>query len=146
MMSHHAIARSRSAGLTRSVWGLLALFWLNMAVLPCAMAFESGDHDCAHCPPTVEHEMASHHGHGEEHANESAATTQSECCDLEDASIDIRGSNLKLNPPSEVVFISEPAIAVVPACSNGQLKWASDPPEIISSSPTPHVLFCVYLK
>jgi len=117
-----------------------------MAVLPCAMAFESGEHDCGHCPPAVEHEMASHHGHDEKHADESGATTQSECCDLEDASIDIRGSNLKIKSPSEVVIISEPATAVVLARSNGQLKWASDPPEIISSSPSPHVLFCVYLK
>jgi hypothetical protein len=110
------------------------------------MALETGDHDCAHCPPAIEHEMAPHHGHGEEHANDSAGTMQSECCDLEDASIDIRGSNLKLKPPSEVVFISEPPIAVVLTRSNGQSKWASDPPEIISSSPPPHVLFCVYLK
>lgn len=145
-MSHHTTARSRSAGLTRSVWGLLAVLWLNMAVLPCAMAFESGDHDCAHCPPAIEHEMASHHGHGEKHANEPGATTQTECCDLEDASIDIRGGNLKIKPPSDGVFISEPAIAILPARSNGQLKWASDPPEIIGSSPSRHVLFCVYLK
>jgi len=145
-MSRHTTARSRSAGLTRGVWGLLAVLWLNMAVLPCAMAFESGDHDCVHCPPALAHEMASHHGHGEKHTNESAATIQSECCDLEEASIDIRGSNLKIKPPSEVAFISESAIAVLPARSNGQLNWASDPPEIIGSSPSPHVLFCVYLK
>lgn len=145
-MSHHTTARSGSAGLTRSVWGLLAVLWLNMAVLPCAMAFESGDHDCGHCPPAVEHEMASHHGHGEAHTNESGATTASECCDPEDASIDIRGGNLKIKAPTEGVVISEPAIAVVLARSNGQLNWASDPPEIISRSPSPHVLFCVYLK
>ena len=145
-MSHYATAQSRSSSRTRNVWGLLAVLWLNMAVLPCAMAFESEHDDCAHCPPALEDEMAAHHGHHKEHANESGATMQSECCELEDASIDIRGSNLKIKPFSEVAFISEPVIAVVPKRSTGLLKWASDPPEIIASSPTPHVLFCVYLK
>lgn len=69
-----------------------------------------------------------------------------ECCELEDASIDIRGSNLKIKPFSEVAFISEPAIPVVSERSTGLLRWASDPPDIIASSPDPHVLFCVYLK
>jgi len=128
----------------RSVLGLAAVLWLNMAVLPCAMAFES-DEPCPHCPPAEEHQMASHHGHGEGDVVPTCATAQSECCDLAAASIDTRGNKLQLKSASDIVLIAAPLTPVLPAQASVQRQVASDPPDISGSSPPLHVLYCVYL-
>lgn len=125
--------------------GLLMVLWLNMAVLPCAMAFES-DTSCAHCPPAGEHDITSHHSHSEVQVEPTCATTQSQCCDLEQAGVDARGGKLDIKPASEVVFITAPVIATMPSRSSGHVRCASDPPDIYGSSPPLHVLYCVYLK
>ena len=138
-------ARRKPAALGRKVLGLLTVLWLNMAVLPCAMAFESAE-TCPHCPPADEHEMASHHGHGEAKAQPACATAQVECCDLDEASVDTRGSKLEVKPASEVVFVTAPPIPAVPARASVQRHVASDPPDISGTSPPLHVLYCVYLK
>ncbi|MGI9247767.1 MAG: hypothetical protein ACR2QI_02055 [Woeseiaceae bacterium] len=137
-------SRQKPAALRRSVLGLVATLWLNMAVLPCAMAFESDDF-CQHCPPAVEHEMASHHGHAEVQAKPSCLTMQSQCCDLEEASIDVRGCKLEVKPTTEAVLITAPAVAKLPSRSPGHVSSALDPPHISGCSPPLHVLFCVYL-
>jgi hypothetical protein len=129
----------------RNVLGLLAMVWLNMAILPCAMAFQS-DEICPHCPPADEHEMASHHGHGEFQAESSSTTAQSECCDLDEASVDALGGKLQVEPASEVVFVAAPAIAELPARVVVQRHCVSDPPDTPGVSPPLHVLYCVYLK
>jgi len=133
----------QSAAPRRNVLSLLAVLWLNMAVLPCAMAFES-DEICPHCPPDG-HEMASHHGHGAAHAEPSSATIQSECCDLEEISVDARSGKVEVKPASEVIFITGPAVAEVPTQALRQPQRALDPPDVSGSSPPLHVLFCVYL-
>lgn len=144
-MFSRATARRKTAALKRNLLGLLAVLWLNMAVLPCAMAFES-DEPCPHCPPAEDHQMASHHGHGKAKATPSCATAQPECCDLAAASIDTRGSNLQIKPTSDVVFIAPHFSAVLPAQASVQRHVASDPPDISGTSPPLHVLYCVYLK
>ncbi|MDH3490426.1 MAG: hypothetical protein OEM20_00310 [Gammaproteobacteria bacterium] len=138
-------ARRKPGSLKRRVLGLLAVLWLNTALLPCAMAFESSQ-NCPHCPPVEEQQMASHHGHGEVDAKPSCATAQLECCDLAAASIDTRGSNLQFKPTSDVVFIAAPVAANLPARESVQQRVASDPPDISGTSPPLHVLYCVYLK
>jgi len=144
-MFSRTTARRKPAALRRNVLGLLAMVWLNMAVLPCAMAFETSE-ICPHCPPADEHQVASHHGHGKAEAKPSCATAQSECCDLEEASVDARGGKLEFKPASEVVFVTAPAIAKVPTSTSGLVGCASDPPDISGSSPPLHILFCIYLK
>ena len=144
-MFSRATARRKPAALKRNLLGLLAVLWLNMAVLPCAMAFESAE-TCPHCPPADEHAMASHHGHGEVDAKPSCATAQLECCDLAAVSSDARGSNLQIKPTSDVVFITVSVTAVLPARASMQRHVASDPPDISGASPPLHVLYCVYLK
>jgi len=136
--------RREPAALKRKVLGLLAVLWVNTALLPCAMAFESSN-NCPHCPPAEEQQTTSHHGHGEVDAKPSCATAQSECCDLAAASIDSRGSNLQIKPASDVVFIAAPVTAVLLARALVQRHVAPDPPDIFGSSPPLHVLFCVYL-
>lgn len=125
--------------------GLLTVLWLNMAVLPCAMAFES-DTSCAHCPPADEHDITSHHSHSEVQVDPTCATLRSQCCDLEQASVDARGGKIDIKPPSEVVFITAPVIATVPNRTSGRVRRASDPPDIYGSSPPLRILYCVYLK
>ena len=88
---------------------LLAVMWLNMAITPCAMAFESDDHDCPHCPPAEEHAMAGHHGHGE--VERSCDTMQSDCCDLAEAVVE-EGSALPATTLRHVRMSEEQAAAV----------------------------------
>ena len=138
-------ARRSPAALRRKVLGLLTVLWLNMVALPCAMAFESSE-PCPHCPPVAEHEMASHHGHGDADAQPSCATMQAECCDLAEASVNSRGSTPELKPASDVVNNTAPTFARVPTSTTVLAGYACDPPDIAGSSPPLHVLFCSYLK
>jgi len=137
-------ARSRFAARRRSVLGLAAVLWLNMAALPCAMAFQSADL-CVHCPPPDEHEPAAHHGHGTDQTGPTGATMQSDCCDLEDAKADSRVNKLEAKPVSAVVFVTAPATVELPTRIAGQRHCAADPPGLRGTSPPLHVLFCVYL-
>lgn len=137
--------RHEPAGLRRQVLGLLAVVWLNMAVLPCAMAFESAEDYCPHHPPAEEHQIASHHAHGDIDAKPSCATVQPDCCELAAASIDSRGNKPLFKPASDVVIITIPSTSVLPSRATLLRHAASDPPNISGSSPPLHVLFCVYL-
>ncbi len=138
-------ARRKPAALRPKVLGLLTVLWLNMAVLPCAMAFESSE-TCPHCPPAAEHEMAPHHDHGEVKAQPDCATAQVECCDFAEVSVDTRGVKLEAKPASEAVIGAAPPIAAVPAQTSGQRFCAADPPGASGGAPPLHVLYCVYLK
>ncbi len=137
-------ARRSPAALRPKVLGLLTVLWLNMAALPCAMAFESAE-TCPHCPPAGEHDMASHHNHGEVEAQPACATMQVECCDLDAASVDSRGGKLNAKPASEMVFVTAPPIAALPVRTSGQRFCATDPPDAPGVAPPLHVLYCVYL-
>jgi hypothetical protein len=140
-------ARARRPG----VLALLAVLWLNMAILPCAMAFP-GDEDCPHCPPAEQHEM--HHGmaasqghdHGQVEVKPSCSTTQAECCDVVTGSVDARGGKLDYKPTSDIACATAP----FPGRSSCRLaavrQSAVDPPDIVGSSPPIHILYCVYLK
>lgn len=125
---------------------LLALMWLNMAVTPCAMAFNGGDHDCPHMPPADEHAMPGHHDHGNghDHATSSCETLQADCCDAPDATHATRADSVELKTSPDVVFANTPAIAglsPLPALFSA----AADPPDPPEAFPPRHVLFCVYL-
>ena len=143
-MSSRLSAWQSSVSRKRSILGLAAVLWLNMAVLPCAMAFQSAAM-CSHCPPSDEPEVSAHHGHGADQAETSGATMQSDCCDLEEPKVDARVSKIEAKPASAVVFVTAPAMADVPATTNAQRHCAADPPGLSGSSPPLHVLFCVYL-
>lgn len=133
----------------RSLLGVLGVLWLNMAVLPCAMAFQ-GDDDCAHCPPEEKHEnhheMAAHHDHAQTEPEHTCATASVECCDVMAANVDARSGKLDYKPAPDVAF------ATAPLPSDGNSRHASiveataDPPVIGGSSPPLRVLYCVYLK
>ena len=145
-MNHSATARSGSAALTRGVWSLLAVLLLNMAVLPCAMALESDDHDCSHCPPADQQQMAGHDDHIAARAELPCATTVSQCGDVDEAGVDTRSGKLKVKDSVDVEFFALPAIAELPTWHSGQVATAAVPPDIHGGSPPLHVLYCVYLK
>jgi len=136
---NHRITAIRT-GLTRGA--LLAVMWLNMAITPCAMAFESEDHDCPHCPPAEEHAMAGHHGHGE--VERSCATMQSECCDLAEATVESRVEKNPFKSSSDLLLVSAPWFddLSLPDC---RTIAVADPPDPPGASPRLHVLHCVYL-
>lgn len=141
-------ARNESVVLRRGVLGLLAVLWLNMAMLPCAMAFQADD--CPHCPPAeahdAHHKMGAHEGHQQAVAKAPCESAQVDCCDEIAASVDGRGSNFEQRPALDIAF-------VMPTMPNGHAtlgrtdnRRATDPPEIIGSSPPLRKLYCVYLK
>ncbi len=139
-MNHCTTAMTRLAARTPGIWALLVAVWLNMAVLPCAMAFETTDHDCPHCPPAEEH--AGHHGHHESEAQAEASCDESPCCDTGEATLETRTGKAKQTP--DVVVASIPTIAESPS-RVVQNAAAADPPDPPGAFPPRHVLFCVYL-
>lgn len=96
-------------------------FWLNFALLPCAMALQtsSADHDC--CPPTLE-------------------LAPADCCELEDYSVDHRdGKDI-----GDVVDIFESQLHL-PAARHVD-RSMSLPPDPDYGGPPLYVRNCVYLK
>ena len=137
-------ASGSPGALRRVVLGLLAVAWLNMTVLPCAMAFQ-GEADCPHRPAAEDHAMASHHGHGDLPERPSCETVQSSCCEQPAASVDARSDKFTFKPVSDVVFISAPLPAKAPTLATMYGHHALDPPVGAANAPPLHVLFCVYL-
>ena len=139
----NSAARRRRPGLR--VCGLFAAVWLNLALQPCAMAMEA-DLDCPHCPPQHEQHMAGHAGHAVEAQKAPCDSLDTDCCDLDDVSVDGRAGQAKLKemgeaPVAITVVVASPAVRVPKsACpATGPPRWAADSPPI-------HVLNCVYLK
>jgi len=113
----------RDKRVTRKGVALLLTFWLNLVLLPCAMAVEAPEdgHDC--CPPTIE-------------------LQQTQCCEADAAASDIRGGK----------FESQDDLTVISTAANWpSLQTAKRslpevrPPDPVYSSPPLHKLFCVYL-
>ena len=104
--------------------GVAVLFacWLNLVLLPCAMAIESADaaHDC--CPPTIEWQ-------------------QIDCCEVDAVNPDKRGGKLEFDADQAVV-------SVVSLENHGRAVFRHPPPALpppAGSSPPLHKLYCVYL-
>ncbi len=121
---------------------MLVVMWLNLVVTPCAMALDSDDHDCPHCPPAEEHGMAGHHGHGE--VERSCATMQSDCCDLAEATVETRTEKSASKNSPDLVQVVAPAYVDL-LLQNDRIVAAADPPDPPGVSPRLHVLNCVYL-
>jgi hypothetical protein len=103
---------------------VLLVFWLNLALLPCAMALQVPDqgHDC--CPATIEMQ-------------------QVDCCDLDDVTLDKRDGEFE---GSDEVLVAT-TISTWPSLPSVASSWqAKKPPDPGNHSPPLHKLFCVYLK
>ena len=102
---------------------VLFTFWLNLALLPCAMAIETDQdgHDC--CPPTVE-------------------LQQIDCCELDSATSDKRGGKFESYDDLFVVSTVAPWPSLYRAdISENEMR----PPDPTDYSAPLHKIFCVYL-
>jgi hypothetical protein len=114
----------RFAGrVTRKGGAVLLAFWLNLALLPCAMALEApeNDHDC--CPPTIE-------------------LQQTDCCELQAVAPEKRDGKFASmdDLPIHSAVISWPLLRTTSASLH-----ETRPPDPVNYSPPLHKLFCVYL-
>lgn len=102
---------------------VLLTFWLNLALLPCAMAMEVPDeaHDC--CPPTIE-------------------LQPSDCCDLGDIALDSRDDGVESPDEPGFVTIDKSWLSLNTITA---IQWSEKPPDPVYHSPPRHKIFCVYL-
>jgi hypothetical protein len=139
----HGIAGIRQQ---QQTWGrrALSLFvavWLNLALQPCAMAYESDDE----APMQMQGHGGMHHDMGEP---EPCADSLSDCFIDDDLNNDGRNGQLKLKDLS-----NDLPLAIVDCDSQLQRKRSLDVPlparygSLHSGAPPPlYVLHCVYLK
>ena len=100
---------------------------LNLAIIPCTMALEIVEqgHDC--CPPEIQLES-------------------SDCCELDDVSVDARGDVLKLDGSPDLDTLSVPSYTLLPNPVPARYSGAVDPPDPPGDSRPLYDLYCVYLK
>jgi hypothetical protein len=106
----------------RKTVAAMLVFWLNLAFLPCVMAFGAAEteHDC--CPTTIE-------------------LQQLDCCELDAVTRDHRDSEdfgVAIVGPAEFRSLSPSVRASV--------RKISRPPDPGGTPPRIHVLNCVYLN
>ena len=136
--------RQARSTVTSRVLAVVVALWLNLAVQPCAMAF-SDDHDCPHCPPEQDMQMAGHHGHQADKAETDCDSSQPDCGDIDDFSLDGRNTlgKLKAKPlPVAIVAPVSPTAALSPI---GFSTTAADPPDPVASTTPLHLIYCVFL-
>ncbi len=131
--------RSSMTSAPRRMLSVLVICWLNLAITPCAMAFEVAD-DCPHCPPAAEQQMT-HHGH-DAAVEADCGSMQSDCCDLEAAAVDLRVGKFENQDDVSVVAlpVAWPSLHTLSIAQPD-----TRPPDPGNHSPPLHKLFCVYL-
>lgn len=117
-------AQNLTIAASRRVLAVLLAVFLNLALVPCTMALEVVEegHDC--CPSELKLET-------------------SECCEVDDVSVDARGVvDPEDFPDFECAGATSIVIGIAAAPPRHALVNAPDPP----GKPTAlHKLFCVYL-
>lgn len=135
-------------GRGRAAFGLFAAVWLNLALQPCAMAWDARDEQhCPNCPPA---EMQDHHGM---HAGMAAAKSAGmPCADgLADCMLDQHanhdGRGAQPQPKDTPVASAAPPLAVaVLALPRGDDAPAPRYASVHPGAPPPlHLLNCVFL-
>ena len=147
-MANSAAQISRQKIPGRRALGLFVAVWLNLALQPCAMAYEApGDHDCPDCPPAAMH--GDHSMHGDMHDSMTAempcAGELSDCMIDEDVNHDVRGDELKLKDGTPVILYS----AADTDCRESSPQRRVPVPKhslVHPGAPPPlHILNCVFL-
>ena len=143
-MSHLKGIGQRQQSCGRRALGLFVAVWLNLALQPCAMAYQVEDEDCPRCPPAQTHEHGGMHGNMDHKMP--CAGGLSDCAIGEDLNVDARGDQLKVKdaPGDAAVTSHELLVQFPPPMHATRLpRYAS----VYSGAPPPlHVLYCVYLK
>ena len=145
-MSYLVSIRQQQQSWGHRALGLFVAVWLNLVLQPCAMALQSDDYDCSHCPPA---QMAEHTGmHGSMGHNAPCADGMSDCVTADDLNHDGRSGQFKLKdapadtpiaiaPHELAVPFRQPADAALHPCF--ALLHAGAAPPL-------YILNCVYLK
>jgi len=145
-LSHMANSRQQQQTRGHRALGLFALVCLNLALQPCAMALQSDDYDCGHCPP------AQASGHAETHAGHDqdapCADATSDCAMADDWNHDGRGGQFKVKdaPTDTLIAITPHELAAPfrrPADAILRSRYALSH---AATAPPLYVLNCVYLK
>ncbi len=129
--------------------GAVVAVWLNLALQPCAMAFDSAsDHDCPDCPPARVHEQ--HHDSMDvtmRHDVPCAVGTP-DCMLSDDFSHDGRSGQLNLkDAPSAQPVALIPGDLRTPCALPARVTPGPRYATVHAGAPPPlHVLHCVYLK
>lgn len=142
-MSRSVTAGCGSTVRRRRLATIASLLWLNVAMLPCAMAMEA-EHACPDCPPDHEQPMASHHGHGDARAELGCVIEQPDCCELDDVSVDDRKSQSDKNDSDDPGVSIGPRLGAARA-DKGVLLHTTGPPDPGGTATRLHALHCVYL-
>jgi hypothetical protein len=130
---------------TRRGFGLLAIVWLNLALTPCAVAFDA-ENGCAHNPPSGHQDMAGHHDHGEQQEVHSCASMQNACCEIADASVDSRGGKFEFGDSTDFEVPAAYPPDQLATKTLARYLATTDPPDPPNELRALHKLFCVYLK
>jgi hypothetical protein len=127
-------------------FGLFVAVWLNLALAPCAMAYEAArDHDCPDCPPAESHAHHDMHDAPEATASMPCADELSDCMIEDDAANDGRQGQLKTgddHPTFVVPFAGQPTVLSQPVTTVAVPRYASIHP---GAPPPIHLLNCVFL-
>lgn len=130
----------------RRTLGLFVAVWLNLALAPCAMAYEAqSDHDCPHCPPVEAH---SHHdGHAGMQATMPCTDGLSDCGLDDDFSHDARtgqGASKDAQQDAPDTLAIESAFARLVIRAERGLGPPAAGSGVVIARPL-HLLLCVFL-
>lgn len=139
-------------GRTQWALGLFVVAWLNLALLPCAMALgDMQEHGCPHSPPAVSGEIPSLSADG---SNNMPAEDAS-CCDVEasrcaflnDYNYDGRTVQIKVkDAPGDLPIGIAPAIVAIPIADRVPVSLAFGDASLRPGHRPPlNLLYCVYL-
>ncbi len=132
----------RSKSVSRRMLGVLAIFCLSLAAMPCTMAIEA-DSESGPCPMMPDQAMTQDSHHASQ-ADADCLSTQSDCCSIVQASRDNRGSADKLQKDTAPAFLTPPTW---PTLQTAFVRYHDlEPPVPELCYPPLHVLKCVYLK
>lgn len=123
--------------------GVLAIFWLNLAVMPCAMAIEADTRD-EHCPQMSSQAIAHEDGHQVSQPEVNCLSMQADCCSFVQSTVDNRAGTDKFKKDTSAAISS---LASWPNQQSSQvLQREHRPPDPGYRTPPLHILHCVYLK
>ena len=122
-----AFVQNSSHPARRRVAAVLLAALLNLALLPCTMALEvdQDTHDC--CPPKI-------------------SLDPSDCCEIDDAAVDVRGDSLEIERDTAIELAPAPAYADLAASPPMFYRATAGPPRPVPDFVPLHKLNCVYLK
>jgi hypothetical protein len=121
------IAQHRRFAARRRAAAVLLALILNVTLVPCTMAIETAEeaHDC--CPPEIRLDA-------------------SDCCVVDDATLDARGARLWLDDDSGPDVLVAPAFADPLALRHVHSPVATGPPDALVRKVALHKINCAYIE